>query len=471
MTIKRMLASITAFVVVFLFNQAFISVSTAKAPRLNGFEHFPASYRILLENLKKEHPSWTFTALITGIDWEHAIHMESKDSHTRSLISNTMPSAWKCKEKTCYNAETQSFISKEREDRMCASAVAVSYALDPRNYLYEELVFQFENISYDKDIHTIEGIEKIFEDSDFHYKNVTYKDKNGKEYDLKKTYSKLVMEAAQSSKVSPYHLASRIRQESLGSLSYKSVAGISEGFEGIYNFYNIGATAAADPTVNGLTFAKGDTDKSFLRPWSDPQKAITGGALWIGNGYINSGQNTLYLEKFDVDDSDGKLFWHQYMTFILTPVTEQSKVYNAYKDMGLLDYSLNFVIPVYKNMPDTPAPLPDNNYENYLTVDEKTMVYLYSNPAFSEILEQINSRNAPSLPEENIESTPKEEQDAKENIKSRPQKNDAGSKNSAKSMSGKKGRFIPFITCVLALVLLVFVKIFVCCKSKRSFFA
>jgi len=436
--IKKLFAIIAVLAVSFLPNQSFISVQAAKAQRLSGIEQFPDSYRQLLESLKEKHPNWTFTALVTGLDWEQTIYMETKDNHARSLLSNTMPEAWKCMESSCYNAETKSFISKEREDRMCASVSAVSYAMDPRNYLYEDLIFQFENISYDKDIHTIEGVEKIFEDSDYSDKSVIYKDEKGQEHSMKKTYAQLVMEAAQSSKVSPYHLASRIRQESLGSLSYRSVSGEAEGFEGIYNFYNIGATAAADPTANGLNFAKGENDKSFQRPWNDPRKSITGGALWIGNGYINSGQNTIYLEKFDVDNSDGRLYWHQYMTFIMTPVTEQAKVYHAYKDMGLLDYTLNFIIPVYKDMPNNPVPLPDSNYENYRTVDDKTMVYLEANPAFSDILNRLNAENTVSEPYEKSES---------QNVS----KNSAFTESAPGTSARSKYRFIPYIFLLILL--------------------
>ncbi|MCL2488895.1 MAG: hypothetical protein FWE80_09455, partial [Oscillospiraceae bacterium] len=232
------------------------------------------------------------------------------------------------------------------------------------------------------EIHTVDGVERIFNGSDFHNKQVIYPDATGNLTDMGKTYAGLVMEAAVESKVSPYHLASRIRQESLGNLSYTSVCGTAEGFEGIYNFYNIGATAALDPTVNGLTFAKG-------KNWTDPAKAIIGGAVWIGSGYINSGQNTIYLEKFDVDDSDGILYWHQYMTYIMTPVVEQSKIYNAYKEMGMLECPLNFIIPVYENMPEDPAPIPDSDWRNYRNVDEKTMVYLHANPAFRDIVKAL----------------------------------------------------------------------------------
>ena len=48
----------------------------------------------------------------------------------------------------------------------------------------------------------------------------------------------------------------------------------------------------------GLVFANGGSDgtkTSYLRPWTSPKKAIMGGASYIGEGYIASTQNTMYL--------------------------------------------------------------------------------------------------------------------------------------------------------------------------------
>ena len=54
-------------------------------------------------------------------------------------------------------------------------------------------------------------------------------------------YSKAFMNAASKSGVSPYHLASRVKQEVVinSTLMSSSVSGKVAGYEGIYNFYNI----------------------------------------------------------------------------------------------------------------------------------------------------------------------------------------------------------------------------------------
>ncbi len=45
-------------------------------------------------------------------------------------------------------------------------------------------------------------------------------------------------------------------------------------------------------------------------------------------------KNTSYLQKFDVDNSDGDLYWHQYMTNVSASKTEGQETRNAYNKMG-----------------------------------------------------------------------------------------------------------------------------------------
>ena len=68
------------------------------------------------------------------------------------------------------------------------------------------------------------------------------------------------------------------------------------------------------------------------------------------NDYINEGQNTLYLQKFDVVKKGG-LYNHQYMQNLLAPTSEASNMKEIYEISNTVDYSLNFIIPLYENMP------------------------------------------------------------------------------------------------------------------------
>lgn len=177
---------------------------------------------------------------------------------------------------------------------------------------------------------------------------------NNSETDVTVTYAQAFMTAAESYNVSPYHLVSRVIQE-VGVNGSRSVSGKEPGYEGIYNYYNIGAYQSSDPVINALKWASTPSaEEKYLRPWNSRYKAILGGAKYIATGYINVGQNTLYFQKFDVI-ANGGLYSHQYMSNIMAASSEGIRTYNKYSKMGQLSNSFTFLIPVYDNMPDLPA--------------------------------------------------------------------------------------------------------------------
>ena len=155
------------------------------------------------------------------------------------------------------------------------------------------------------------------------------------------------------------------------------------GYEGLYNFYNIGATSHADylqVIKNGLQYAKDgkgasqETRTKYIIPWNTKERSITGGGIFIGSRYINVGQNTIYLQKFDVNDERSNvLFWHQYMTNILAPYSEAKIIYTGYLNSGLLNYPISFTIPVYNNMPTLPQDSPSISLADF--IDDSAKVY------------------------------------------------------------------------------------------------
>ena len=64
------------------------------------------------------------------------------------------------------------------------------------------------------------------------------------------------------------------------------------------------------------------------------------------------GQNTLYLQKFDIVAQDGTLYSHQYMQNLLAPESEANNMKSIYETSTTVDASLNFIIPIYENMPE-----------------------------------------------------------------------------------------------------------------------
>lgn len=314
---------------------------------------FPESYKPYLRALHLIHPNWKFKPLNTNLDWNTVVKEETVLG--RSLTSSTILS-YRSTMKGAYDWSKDEYIMLDGGGWYQAAEDVVKYYLDPRNFLDERNIFQFELLSFDSKVQTESGVKTMLKGTFMDNKKIS----NGSS---QITYSQAFMDAASQSKASPYHLVSRVIQE-VGRQGSASVSGKYKGYEGYYNFYNIGASSGANPILNGLSFAKTGGSLSaakktkYLIPWNSQYKSIVGGAKWIASDYINIGQNTLYLQKFDVDNSDGRLYWHQYMTNVGAAVSEAGTMYSAYKDMGILSGSILFSIPVFKNMPAEKCALP-----------------------------------------------------------------------------------------------------------------
>ena len=106
-----------------------------------------------------------------------------------------------------------------------SSRKAVEYAIDPRNFLNEIRLFQFENLSYKESTNQLETIEKILYGTEFYNTKVSYINTSGNTINMIEKYSDLILRGAKTSKVSSYHLASRIKQEVGPFLSHASISG------------------------------------------------------------------------------------------------------------------------------------------------------------------------------------------------------------------------------------------------------
>lgn len=368
--------------------------------KLDGIENFPTSYQPYLRELEKKHPNWKFKALYTNLDWTYVINEEN--IYGKNLVPKNYSDSWKNTTPGQYNVEIDSgWVDSSRQ--------SIEYCMDPRNFLNEVRIFQFEALSYEPHSNNLDGIEKILYGTEFYNTKVSYLDSNGNTINMNERYSDLILRGGQTSSVSPYHLASRIKQEVGPFLSHSSISGNVEGFKGLYNFYNIGATSSPEPMgaiKNGLRYAqdgKGASEalkNKYLIPWNTKEKSITGGGIFIGSSYINVGQNTIYLQKFDVnDDRNGNLFTHQYMTNVLAPYSESKSTYNGYQKSGLLDTSMTFIIPVYNNMPSIPMQSPDINANDF--AQDNTKVYCNAT--------NVNIRTGPSTSYEIITSVNKQD--------------------------------------------------------------
>ncbi|MBR6229564.1 MAG: hypothetical protein IKQ97_07495 [Eubacterium sp.] len=307
----------------------------------------PELYKQYLRSLHEQYPFWQFRVFNTGLKWDEAVKQESKTG--RSLISNSKSEAWKSKEPDAYDKETGTWKVFDGSTWVAASKEAVAYYMDPRNFLNERTIYQFELQAYQPEYQTAQEVDQILSNTPFAGKSFTYTDPVlGRS--AKMTYTSAFIAAGAASKVSPLHLATRTKQEVVTSATTTSIAvtGTNKTYPGIYNFYNIGAFSGANPALNGLKWAsEGDT---YMRPWTDPYRSIVGGAVYIGSGYINRGQDTVYLEKFNVTETDR--YTHQYMTNVEAAYSEAIKIQKAYTECDLLTKTpLVFRIPYYEDMP------------------------------------------------------------------------------------------------------------------------
>ena len=315
-------------------------------------------YKELLENLKAKHPNWNFSLFYTGLDWNQVIKNETSACHGRNVVPASKGSSWICS--SCGNTP------RGGSSWRCASEMAVCYYMDPRNWLDDSYIFQFETLSYNPSIQTLEGVEKIISNVGYMQGDqIMYITTDGGVDTIYKSYAQVILEAAEEANISPYHLASRLKQEQGGGDSASATArGYYGSYIGYYNFMNIGASGNSDSVViaNGLNYAAS-------HGWTNPEISIKEGAKSLASSYIGLGQDTLYLQKFDVDDSDGSLYWHQYMQNAAAAVNEGISVRNAYEELGFIDYPIDFRIPVYENMEGSSVSEPGT--ENIVTQNVK----------------------------------------------------------------------------------------------------
>ena len=340
-------------------NKTYATTVRQRVTSLDGLTQnsYPA-VASLINELKTAHPNWTFTILYTGLDWDTVIYNETEALHGRSLVqTSSLP--WLCS--TC------GLKAYDNGTWHCASKATVSYYMDVRNWLNESYIFAFETLSYDESTQTIDGVKRILKGTFMDKDSITYTDTEGNTQTINKSYAQIIMESAKEVGISPYHLASRVKQEQgngtsglvNGNYTYTDENGNTcSDLVGYYNYFNIRATGGNAATIikNGLTYAR-------TKGWTTPELAIKGGAIFLASEYISNYQDCLYLEKYQVDSAGG-LYSHQYMQNVSAPYSEGYNTYIAYRDLGMLDYSFNFIIPIFENMPQTISARP-----NAITMD------------------------------------------------------------------------------------------------------
>lgn len=349
---------------------------------------FDKSYCPHLYYLHSKYPKWTFTPDVINETLESAAATQEGKNGLQTDNENYWTSS----------------IPYESGYYYVKSSVIASI-MDPRNSLYEDMIFQFLDLEDSSDIYNDKVLAKVAGSGNLANFYTEFKD------------------AATKNKVNVVHLMARSKQEGANKVGYSATKGTystnnnlfsHQGYslDGYYNFYNIGAykdtdAGYTDTIQRGLAHAAGyfanDTcfvvdennpkiavydptrkkadgktlcgELSYQRPWNTPAKAVSGGAEFIAGDYIRQGQDTMYYQKFNVATyAKIKRHTHQYMTNLGAPWGEADMLYDAYKAGSLVNSAFNFVIPVYKNMPDTvyqPINKSSNNRLSNITINDK----------------------------------------------------------------------------------------------------
>ena len=324
---------------------------------------FPDSYIPNLTALHNKYPSWTFEAVKMGLDWNTVIENESING--LNLVSKSADNSKKSTAAGAYNWSTNTWVEYE-PGWVSASSSYIAYLMDPRNFLDETNIFQFQSLAYSPN-ETLGGVQSIIKGT-FMEGTKSYSN-NGE----KINYADTFMDVAKSSGVSAYHIASRIKQEQGINGTSPLISGTYSGYEGYYNFFNFSATGSTKELIykNGLSFAK-------KQGWNTRVKSISGGSVKVGSNYINKGQNTLYFEKFNVVNTSS-LYFHQYMGNVTAAMTEGRNLAKGYSDKN---QAFVFKIPVYNNMPSSAVGFnkagDTNNYLQSLSISGVSLT-----PAFN----------------------------------------------------------------------------------------
>ena len=287
-----------------------------------------------LDTLKANHPNWKFIIMETGLDFEQVI----KAQYTGHLGTP----------KNLIQGKSGEWICSICGDRVydtgnwkCASEQAIRYYMDTRNWLVDSpYLFQFLATDY-------------LETTD----DRVYQSLNGT-FLYSRENASIINRVCREKNANPYYIIARLLQEqgNAGGATSKMVDTDGTVY---YNLFNIGASGNTQQEVYNNALARAKREG-----WTSIEKCLSDGITFLFSAYINNKQNSIYLNKFDVE-SYGGLYIRQYMQNIEAPKSEGTSMYNKMRSAGLLNENLTFIIPVYENMSSLSSSSPDSSIEAY----------------------------------------------------------------------------------------------------------
>lgn len=207
-----------------------------------------------------------------------------------------------------------------------AKAVDITTQVDPRNFAKGTTeYYQFLDLSESAKVTATEMNKVVNGKGILNGKGKAFIDA-GKQHGVNEVY--LVSHALLETGHGTSELATGV--------TVSEVDGVKVEPKTVYNMFGIGAYDA--------TALKSGSERAYKEGWTTPEKAIIGGAKFIGEMYVNHPtykQNTLYKMRWN-PANPGK---HQYATDIGWAVKQTKTIDALYKSLS--NYSLTFDVPVY----------------------------------------------------------------------------------------------------------------------------
>lgn len=297
-----------------------------------------------INQLAIQHPNWEFEILYTTIDFNTAVQSEYEYAGKRGNLVYT-PS---------YKGDWIAPAPYVSGVWASASYKGIAYFMDARNFLNDKDIFQFVDLSnYESAGATLESIQ--------YQVNGTFL----------QSYAEDFRSVCERVGINPYYALARLFQEQ--GIDGSATIYMNGGDGNLYfNPFNIGAEVGND-VETALARAKRDG-------WNTMAKGLEGGIRIIRSYYLDVQQNTLYLNKFDVNPASGGGFYnHQYMQNLSAAYSEASILRDTYEESNILDNKIKFIIPVYENMPRSVSERPNGNItvlDNNIEVNCNDRVYV-----------------------------------------------------------------------------------------------
>ena len=178
-------------------------------------EGFPDEYIPFLTYLHTKYPNWIFKAGKTNLNFSSSVSAEQGLNYMQTTNDNYRTSSKPAEGKSWFKVNSS----------------VIAFYMDPRNWLTEERIFMFEKLDYEESLEEVYPtlVKSIFGDNAL----------GADEYTIP------MFNAGKNLKISPVHIASRIRLEvganGSDSTNGKEFTWKGKKYSGYYNFFNIGA--------------------------------------------------------------------------------------------------------------------------------------------------------------------------------------------------------------------------------------